>query len=453
MQLFPPFGVRTGKSLNSNYWLKKDRSKMNSSENTTEKDHFPNTDPSFYEHSQVHVERIPVGSGIPIGIECVTNPEIGIGGAYGTWGDCYDNEDLPRLFEQVMGESLANDEKFNLSELGFLHRQHIPKLSDAENIELEVQVGTRFLRQAAFANGWEPGDVQAVLVGSSGPVINDYVERIALKAGIPESALKVSIHKACDGSVAGLNLALNPNLPVKNQLGQNLAKALMGKKVLVGGIEGLSRFVQSSRDKNALQLFGNGAGVIGLIPGQSMKFLVGQTREVFDEEGVLAVHMYYPHSGQRVEGQSNIEVTQPKPNIIRVAGLMHEPDGDSPIEMAGMMGMVKLFVRTGVQVVQEVYQAYQQKMAELGMPGKEIAVAIVHHANLKINQLKEKTLQREGIHIPMPWLLKDFGNVSAASNMIAFLRKLSSLKPGDHILFDGFGAGTYYDVLAVEMGG
>ena len=116
-----------------------------------------------------------------------------------------------------------------------------------------------------------------------------------------------------------------------------------------------------------------------------------------------------------------------------------------------MMGMVKLFVRNGVQVVQDVYQAYQQKMAELGMPGKEIVVAIVHHANLKINQLKEKTLQREGIRIPMPWLLNDFGNVSAASNMIAFLRKLSSLNPGDNILFDGFGAGTYYDVLAVEL--
>jgi 3-oxoacyl-[acyl-carrier-protein] synthase III len=446
-------GVRKGISLYYKYWLKKDGMIMESSEFTTEKDSISNPDASFYERPQVHVERIPVGDGVPLGIECVTNPDVKIGGAYGTWGDLYDNDDLPRFLERVMGESLANDEKFNLSELGFLHRQHTPKLSARENLELEVQVGARFLSEAAHASGWEPGEVEAVLVGNSGPVSSDYVELIANEAGIPESALKVSIHKACDGSVAGLNLALNPNLTINKQMGQNLAEALNGKKVLVGGIEGLSRFVQSSRDKNALQLFGNGAGVIGLIPGQSMKFLVGQTREVFDEEGVLAVHMYYPHSGRRVEGQSNIEVTQPKPNNIRVAGLMHEPDGESPIEMAGMMGMVKLFVRTGVQVVQEVYQAYQQKMAELGMPGKDIAVAIVHHANLKINQLIEKTLQKEGIRIPMPWLLKDFGNVSAASNMIAFLRKLSSLKPGDHILFDGFGAGTYYDVLAVELGG
>jgi 3-oxoacyl-[acyl-carrier-protein] synthase III len=132
---------------------------------------------------------------------------------------------------------------------------------------------------------------------------------------------------------------------------------------------------------------------------------------------------------------------------------MHEPEDDEPVVMAGPMGMVKLFVRSGVQVVREVYEAYQRKMADLGVPGKQIVVAIVHHANYKINQLKEKHLQRAGIQIPMPWLIKEFGNVSAASNMIAFLRKLSELKPGDNILFDGFGAGTYYDVLTVELGG
>ena len=87
------------------------------------------------------------------------------------------------------------------------------------------------------------------------------------------------------------------------------------------------------------------------------------------------------------------------------------------------------------------------------MASKSLAVAIVHHANYKINKLKEKHLKSEGIVLPMPWLLSDFGNVSAASNMIAFLRELPNLNPLDHILIDGFGAGTYYDVLAVELGG
>jgi 3-oxoacyl-[acyl-carrier-protein] synthase III len=193
--------------------------------------------------------------------------------------------------------------------------------------------------------------------------------------------------------------------------------------------------------------------VIGIVPGESVKFLIGKTHEVFDEEGVLAVRMFYPHSGKRISGQSMIEVTQAGTNHIRVAGLMHEPDSEWAVAMDGPMGMVKLFVRSGVQVVTEAYQAYQAMVEKLGIPDKSIAVAIVHHANLKINKLIEKHLQREGIRLPMPWLIRDFGNVSAASNMIAFLRSLSDLKPGDHVLFDGFGAGTYYDVLAFELGG
>jgi 3-oxoacyl-[acyl-carrier-protein] synthase III len=409
--------------------------------------------PSFFDRPRVEIEKISIGPGIPLGIERVSNSRIGIGGAYGAWGEPYDNAGLSNLVENRLGEPLAGDEKMNLAELGFIYRHHLAELSPEEHLELELEVGARFLREAARACGWQPSEVEGVLIGVSGPATADYTERISAKAGIPDSALKVSVHKACDGSVAGLHLALNPTLPVNLSGARNLAEELRGKKVLVGGIEGLSRFIGMSRDKFALQLFGNGAGVIGVIPGESMKFLAGKTHEVFDEEGVLAVRMFYPHSKERISGKSMIEVTQAGENHIRVAGLMHEPDSEWPVVMEGPMGMVKLFVRSGVQVVSEAYQAYQSLIEKLGIPDRSIAVAIVHHANLKINKLKEKHLNREGIRLPMPWLIHDFGNVSAASNMIAFLRTLSDLKPGDHVLFDGFGAGTYYDVLAFELGG
>jgi 3-oxoacyl-[acyl-carrier-protein] synthase III len=120
--------------------------------------------------------------------------------------------------------------------------------------------------------------------------------------------------------------------------------------------------------------------------------------------------------------------------------------------MAGLMGMVKLFVRTGVEVVTDVFQEYHSLMDRLGRSGQSFEVVIAHHANYKINLLKAKQLMKNGVNLKMPWLLSDFGNVSAASCMIAFLRQLQSLKPGDHVLFDGFGAGTYYDVMAVSMG-
>ncbi len=408
---------------------------------------------SFFDQPGVEKTTIPVGSGVPFGVKRVSNPQVGIGGAYGTWGESYDNEAMNVFLEKHLGGPIPADEKLNLAELGFRSRHHIGPLTEEQNVEVEVEVGARLLREAALACGWNPPEVDGVLIGMSAPITEDYLQRITAAAGIGPNALKVAVHKACDGSVSSLHLALNPSLPENKSLRQNIAETLQGKKVLVGGIEGLSRFLNRTRDTNALQLFGNAAGVIGVIPGMTMKFLAGRTREAFDEEGVLQVEMNYPHSTQKGPDGTNIEVTQTDACSIRIAGLMHEPTDGSSIVMAGPMGMVKLFVRTGVQVVRDAYRAYQERLTQLGESSKSLAVAVVHHANYKINKLKEKHLQNEGIVLPMPWVVSDFGNVSAASNMIAFLRQLPSLKPGDHVLIDGFGAGTYYDVLAVELGG
>ncbi len=405
----------------------------------------------FFDHPGVRQMEIAIGPGIPLGIQQVSHPRLGLGGAFGAWGECYDNVTLLELVERRLHGPLPEGERIDPAALGFDYRHHIRTLSPQEHLEVELAVGEQLLRQAAEAVGWEMDEVQGVLIGTSGPVSNDYTVQIARRAGIPDHAWKVSMHKACDGSVGCLHMALNPELEANNRLGVNLAQELLGKKVLVGGIEGLSRFVEFSQDANALQLFGNGAGVIGVIPGETMQFLAGMTHEVFDQEGVLAVHMYYPHSGERHIDRSNVETSLAGSNHIRIAGLMNQPADGRPVEMAGPMGMVKLFVRSGVDVVSQVYRSYRGLMENNGTQDKNIAVAIAHHANLKINLLKAKYLNKAGIPLDMPWLLSEFGNISAASNMVAFLRRLPMMQPGDHILIDGFGAGTYYDVLAAAL--
>ncbi len=237
---------------------------------------------------------IAVGPGVPLGIEHVTNASLGLGGAYGTWGECLDNSALPGIVEHILGHPLDSG-PLNVGDFGFFYRHHVPDLSHAEHEEVELQAGTRFIIEACHAAGWEPGEVDAVLIGITTPVVPDYVEQIAARAGIPERSLKVSVHKACDGSVAALNLALNPALP-GSLLHHNLAQELQGKKVLVGGIEGLSRVMHETQDPQALQLFGNGAGIFGLIPGETMRFIAGESQEVYDTEGLLQVRMTYPHS-------------------------------------------------------------------------------------------------------------------------------------------------------------
>ena len=406
----------------------------------------------FYDQDKVKVEQIPIAGGVPIGIVQVSHKDLGIGGAYGSWGDTYDNKSLPEFLSKRLGTPLTEAEILDLATLGFHHRQHIGEMTPQEHYEVELEVGARFLSAAIQACGWEPEEVDAVLIGMSGPVSNDFTVQVARKVGIREDALKVSVHKACDSSVSALHLALNPELYENNQTDFNLALELQGKKVMVGGIEGLSRFTGQSKDKNALQLFGNGAGIIGVIPGKTMHYLVGKSDEVFDEKGLLAVRMFYPHPASHSENQPMVNVIKENEHHIRIAGIMKEPEGEWPVEMAGLMGMVKLFVRSGVEVARDVYQRYVNFLNNLGMGEKGIKVAIVHHANFKINKLIASQLLKDGIQLTMPWLLSEFGNVSAASNMIAFLRQLPGLDKGDHILFDGFGAGTYYDVFAVNLG-
>ncbi|MFM8321321.1 MAG: 3-oxoacyl-[acyl-carrier-protein] synthase III C-terminal domain-containing protein [Chloroflexota bacterium] len=402
--------------------------------------------PSFFDRPGVENSLVTAGdTAIPLGIERVSNAALGIGGAYGSWGQVYDNAALPAFVEHRTGLPLVDSERMNLAELGFNYRHHLPDLADADHLELELTVGARLLTAALQANGWQPQEVDGLLIGMSGPASTDYLPRLAERAGLRRDVLKVSLHKACDGSMGALHLALNPRLSAPGAA--NVAEQLRGKKVLVGGIEGLSRFTSRARDKNALQLFGNGMGAIGVIPGETMQFLAGRSFENFDEEGLLQVRMYYPHSRQAL-----LETTQESHDHLRVAGLMHEPADGTPVVMAGLMGMVKLFVRSGVQVVVEVMKDYTAYLEKTGQAGRAIKVGIVHHANYKINQLKAKQLQKEGVSFPMPWLLSEFGNVSAASNMIAFLRQLPHISAGDHILLDGFGAGTYYDVMAVQVG-
>jgi hypothetical protein len=109
---------------------------------------------------------------------------------------------------------------------------------------------------------------------------------------------------------------------------------LQGKKVIVGGIEGLSRVMRETYDAQALQLFGNGAGLFGVVPGQSMQFIAGSSQEVYDEEGLLQVRMTYPHSRSAL-----LEVQETGAHSLRFAGLQHEPaPGAGPVVMAGPDG-------------------------------------------------------------------------------------------------------------------
>src|SRR5262245_23411629 len=92
---------------------------------------------SFYDRPNVEKNIIPIGEGVPIGLEGAYSTELGIGGVYGSWGQSYSNSNLVSFVEKRIGAPLPTDDILNLSELGFDFRQHIQDLTDTQHLELE----------------------------------------------------------------------------------------------------------------------------------------------------------------------------------------------------------------------------------------------------------------------------------------------------------------------------
>ena len=143
---------------------------------------------SFFSEDGVENQKIPLGasSSVPFGLISVSNRAVGIGGAYGTWGESCNNSQMPAFIQDHLGKPLPEAELMELDQLGFVNRHRTPDLTEEQHLELELEVGARLLRRAAAANGWQPEEVDAVLVGLSMPIVPDYVERIAERAGIRE---------------------------------------------------------------------------------------------------------------------------------------------------------------------------------------------------------------------------------------------------------------------------
>ena len=105
---------------------------------------------SFFERPNVEKGIVDVGQGIPFGIERVTNPSVGIGGVYGTWGDSYDNETLPFFLEQRLGRPLSPNEKLNIAVIGIAHqgKYNLDNVA-GENIVALCDIDDDYLRAEA----------------------------------------------------------------------------------------------------------------------------------------------------------------------------------------------------------------------------------------------------------------------------------------------------------------
>ncbi len=196
------------------------------------------------------------------------------------------------------------------------------------------------------------------------------------------------------------------------------------KNALVIGAETLSRFV-NWQDRNTCILFGDGAGAFVL---QASETPGGVRSAVLRADGSGGNLLILQGGGSKHPAtQATVQA------------------GQHYIEMEG-----KEVFRFATRVMA---QATREAMAGAGWSLEEVRWIIPHQANIRIIEAAAR-----GLKLPMERFvvnLERYGNTSTASIPIATVEAVQDgrLKPGDKIVFVGFGAGLTWGALAAEWSG
>jgi 3-oxoacyl-[acyl-carrier-protein] synthase-3 len=225
----------------------------------------------------------------------------------------------------------------------------------------------------------------------------------ALRAGAFDLAA------GCTGFVYALSLAA-----------QSIAAGAY-ERVLVIGSETLSRILDW-KDRATCVLFGDGAGAFLLQASESPGGILASTLGADGSGGELLIlpagGSRHPTSAETVaQGLHFVQMNGPE--VFRFA--------------TRVMG-----------------QAAEEAIRKAGLQLSDIDLFIPHQANLRIIQAAARHLR-----LPMDKVfvnLDRYGNTSSASIPIAFCEAIEQgrLKPGDHVVLVGFGAGLTWAAAVVE---
>ncbi len=258
--------------------------------------------------------------------------------------------------------------------------------------------------------GVDPADLNAIIVGTiSGdmqfPATSVYLQdRLGAK-----NAVAFDISAACSGFIYGVNTA------------HAMISSGQMERVLVVGGEVLSKFV-NWKDRDTCVLFGDGAGAAVMEP---CDFGSGILSTYMKSDGSLADLLCLPGGGSR-----------------RPLSEATFRDGDQYIKMTGD-GVFKNAVRAMVEATRRVVD-------DSGYTLDDIAMIVPHQANIRIIDAVMERLEVPDEKVIVN--LDRYGNTSSATVPIAYdeVVRTGRVKPGDRIVFVGFGGGFTWGSVIFE---
>lgn len=288
-----------------------------------------------------------------------------------------------------------------------IRQRHIAG-EDQSTATLAVDASLKALELANL----NPGSLDLIIVSTSSPehlfpatacLVQDQIG--ASKAGA------FDLSAACSGFIYALNMA-----------SQAIRTGAIDNALVVGS-ETLSRLVDWN-DRNTCILFGDGAGAFVL---QASEEPGGLLSAVMRSDGSGGDSLSVPAGGSRLPASAET-----------IAQGLHF------IKMNGRE-VFRFATRVMAQATQEAIQKARLKL-------EDIQLIIPHQANLRIIEAAAR-----GLELPMERVmvnLEKYGNTSTASIPIATVEAVQTgrLKPGDHVVFVGFGAGLTWGAAVARWG-
>jgi 3-oxoacyl-[acyl-carrier-protein] synthase III len=283
----------------------------------------------------------------------------------------------------------------------------------ASDEESTASLATEAALRALEVANLNPSDIDLIIVATSSPehifpatacLVQDRLG--AGKAGA------FDLLAACSGFIFAMDMAAQA---IRTGSLQN---------VVVIGAETLTRMLDWN-DRNTCILFGDGAGAFVL---QASEEPAGLLSAVMHSDGSGGDALILPAGGSRMP--TSIETLQNGLHFVQM-------DGREVFRFA---------TRAMAQVTTEAIEAAHMKM-------DDIQLIIPHQANLRIIDAAMR-----GLKVPLERCfinLDRYGNTSTASIPIATCEAIEQgrLKPGDKVVFVGFGAGLTWGAAVVQWSG